>query len=133
MILTLILAADASDADRAVNKAPWPSVAWVGGVMPADPARWLAARGSSVGIHVIRTDRWRYDVRTIDALRRLAALVTLVDPCGLLGVETSTTQTGEIRAARVITDGTTIGKDPTGAYRRPMPRRAQQPTRTHNG
>jgi len=37
--------------------------------------------------HVVRTDRWQYDERTITALRQLAQRggVELIDPTGLLG------------------------------------------------
>lgn len=85
-------------------------------------------------IHV--SDRWPRNDAVIDRLRlHHARLIKqfgpdrgLIDPTGLLGVETSTTQTGDIRAMRQITDSPPIGKNLEGNRRTAEPRK-QQPTR----
>lgn len=121
MILTLILAADDTDADRAMAHAPWPAVVWLDGAIPCDPKHWFAARHMSEEgtIRVVKTDRWRHDERTISALRQLAGVATLIDPAGLLGVATSTTHTSDVIAARTITDGAPVGATYRRARRRP--------------
>lgn len=85
-------------------------------------------------IHV--SDGWRRDERVIDRLRLVHADLVkrfgpdrgLIDPTGLLGVDTSTTQTGEIRSARQVTQSPPIGR----MLARQTPKRAKrQPTRTY--
>ncbi len=90
------------------------------------------------GTRIVRTDRWSYNERTIERLRQLHAglLKThsagLVDPTGLLGIESSGIPPEDL-AKRTITEGPPIGTKLTGGYRAPAKLHAAQPTRTHNG
>jgi len=97
-------------------------------------ATWLATRPAVTTIHVIRTDRWQYDEHTIEALRKLATLVALIDPTGLLGDQTSGIPP-ELRAKRTITDSPPIGSNlrGSGGRNQPAARHKPQPTRRYNG
>lgn len=86
-------------------------------------------------IHV--SDRWPRDESVINYLRVIHARLVkahghgLVDPTGLLGVESSTTQTPDTIAARQVTDGVPVGANlKNGTFQRhPSRPRASQPTR----
>lgn len=57
--------------------------------------------------------------------------IGLVDPTGLLGVESSTTQTPDVIAKRVITEGSPVGAN-LAAREGATKRRARQPVRAFN-
>lgn len=73
---------------------------------------------------------------TIERLRLVHAQLVkthghgLIDPTGLLGVETSTTQTRDTIAARTYTDSIAVGANMPGTYQKrdKLPRKPQ-PTR----
>jgi len=79
----IVLTGGTYDGDRFIG-APDPST-FLELKTGADAHRlWRVTRGTW---RIVRTDRWKYDERVVDALRQLAERpgVELVDPTGLLG------------------------------------------------
>lgn len=79
----IILARD--DASHVLPTEPGAVV--VVGVDVAAGLERLRARVTTSSWRILRTDRWHYDTRVIDELRRVGQLpgVELIDPTGLLG------------------------------------------------
>jgi hypothetical protein len=134
MILTLVLAADARDNSRAVSRLPVGdyTAAWFGDVPGGNVRQWFEDCDRPETVRIMKTDRWQYNENMIDELRQLAALCTVIDPAGLLGVQTSTVHTPEMIAKRTITDPTPIGANLAGAHQKQQSARKRQPTRYGN-
>lgn len=83
--------------------------------LPADPT-------PGTRIHV--TSRWSYNEVVVGRLRLIHHQLKqrygagLVDPTGVLGVETSTTQTLDVIARRTYTDAVPVGANISGGYQR---------------
>lgn len=123
----LLLARDEAEAMRTVLRVPVPHPPFLIVVRLTDVPTRLP-RGTR--IHV--TSCWPRNETIINQLRVLHARHGLVDPTGLLGVETSTTQTVEVRKTRVVTDSVPVGAGLRSYQKQPAAKRAPQPTRRYN-
>ena len=84
------------------------------------------------GTALLRSTLWPYREPVVSALRILHARCRLIDLTGLLGVESSTMQTPEVIASRVITDSAPVIANVSGSHQQPYQKRRKQITRAHN-
>lgn len=128
--IVILLVASEAQALRTINRAHLvPDPAPPTFLVVVEPADVPIAVASDTRVHV--ADGWPHNELIIDKLRILHTRFGLVDPCGILGVETSTTQTPAVRAKRVITDAPPIGNN-LRSNREAPPKRKPQPTRANN-